>query len=82
MEYYLLHIIFKKNVIVSDLGFFLQNKSQHTFVFRSEDVKDLAKTLKQALEKPSDMWNAYDEIYSNKKMITDYLIFYNQSKNE
>lgn len=73
---------FKKNVIVSDLGFFLQNKSQHTFVFRSEDVKDLAKTLKEALEKPSDMWNAYDEIYSNKKMITDYLIFYNQSKNE
>lgn len=71
---------FKKNVIVSDLGFFLQNKSQNTFVFKHENSQDLAKTLKQALKNPVDMSNAYNEIYSNEKMIRDYILFYNQTQ--
>ena len=68
---------FEKKVIVSDLGYFLQNKSKNTFVFKSEDIQDLAEKLKQALNISVDMSNAYNEIYSDKEMIKAYLDFYN-----
>lgn len=68
---------FNKNVIVSDLGFFLQNKSKNTFVFKRNDAQDLAKVLTKALEMPADMSSAYNEIYSSERMIKEYLAFYN-----
>lgn len=73
---------FQKKVIVSDLGYFLQNKSKNTFVFERENIQDLAKVLKLALNTPINMSNAYDETYSNEEMIKAYLIFYNILKHE
>lgn len=68
---------FKKNTIVSDLAFFLQNKSQNTFVFKRNDIQSLATTLGKALNNPVNMANAYDEVYSNKQSSQEYLNFYN-----
>lgn len=67
---------FKKNVIISDLGFFLQNKSKNTQVFKNGNTEDLAKTLAETISNLSDMSTAYDEIYSGETMINQYLSFY------
>lgn len=67
---------FKKNVITSNLDFFLQNKSKNTQVFKNGDTQDLARVLLQAIKHPSDMTSAYDEVYSSEKMINQYLSFY------
>lgn len=68
---------FGNKVLLSDVPFFLQNKTENTFYFKSQNVQDLEEKLKQVLNisKNASAMFAYDNIFSEKQLIDSYYVF-------
>lgn len=73
---------FKKRVLVSSTPFFLENKVKGVEYFEAGNEKDLQDKLCLLIDNLSESDNleidAYDKIYSNKKMADDYFGMYNK----
>lgn len=67
---------FKRKVLVSNIDFFMQNRSKNTFVFEKSNAKSLKDAIIKAMNTTVDVSKDYDQIYSEKNLQGDCIKFY------
>lgn len=68
---------FKKKVLLSDIPFFLDNRTLDCFYFENGNIDSLQDKLEEAFKATSDNTiDGYNEIYSNATLTKDYLNLY------
>lgn len=75
---------FNKRVLLSDVPFFLENKTECCTFFKNKDIIDLQNKLELLyfIDDQNDNKQCYDSIYSNKVLADDYYNFYKSIINE
>jgi len=75
-----LALYFKKDVLLSDVPFFIENSCKNTSFFRTNDIHDLKVQLKKMLTRERcECSSCYQDLYSDEKLTDSYYAFYQES---
>lgn len=63
---------FRKKVLLSDIPFFMENRTNDTVYFKSGDINDLKDKMDYLLNQDISYDNSYEELYSDNVLTCDY----------